>query len=48
MSDKEKNPDIEFEPLDDNDLDSVSGGKGFAVEKETVIGGDNRIKSVNN
>jgi len=47
MSNDEKNINTKPELLDDNELDLVSGGRGFVVEKETVIGGDNEIKSVN-
>jgi hypothetical protein len=36
---------LELEPIEDDELDEVTGGKGFAICAETVIGGNNKIKS---
>lgn len=47
MSEKEKNLNVEpkLEQVNEDELDSVVGGKGFTVAKETVIGGNNKIKT---
>lgn len=44
MSDEKNKNNEELQELDMKELEQVTGGKGFVVEKETVIGGDNKIK----
>ena len=40
---EEKN--IIVEDVDVDQLDLITGGSGYEVEEETVIGGDNNIKN---
>lgn len=44
MSEKEKE-NTNIEPIKDDELDSVSGGKGFSVNKGTVVDGNDNFKN---
>ena len=42
---KKEEKEISVTEVKENELDRISGGAGYAVDEEVVIGGDNTIRN---